>query len=153
MISKIKKIARISVVIGAYLVLVCGVGLVAPIYCSADINICTPASNRTPWEPFAQAHCQQLPSNDYSSIQPTIHVSENAMPDFNTEGTCCSAETSGVLNYSTYINSTSSFPQTDNSKVAEINHNLDLPRVLSFKFREKPIQITPIYILTKTIIC
>jgi hypothetical protein len=102
---------------------------------------------------MVEAHCQKSPSNGYNNSQPTIHVSENTVSDFNEESTCCSAETSEFSKYTDYINSSAPFFQTTNSKAESSNPDTGPHRGLSVEYRRKPTQATPIYILTQTIIC
>ncbi len=148
------KITRAIIAIANCWFLVYGVGTAASHCCNAITNICSPSGVRSPLLSVIDAHCQPLPSHYLNPHRPAREGAGSVWHDSNEPTTCCSAPPCPPTGLTAHPEqSTPSSPtlqksgksftsDSDHSSIAfsHIRHTLYHPS-------------TPIFLLTKSILC
>lgn len=153
--SMVHKTTRVIIVIAICWFLAYGVGIAASHCCSAITNICSPSGVRGPLMPVIDAHCQPSPSHYLNPYWSEGEGAGSVCLDSNEPTTCCSAPPCIPIGFAAHPAwqlppSSPSLQESGKSFTSESDHS-SIPFSHIRHTRYHP--TTPIFLLTKSIIC
>lgn len=154
MMSKAQKITCTLIAIAICWLIAYGVGSAAIHCCSAIINICSPSGGRSPLMPTFDAHCQPSPSHHVKQHKSENERAWSTWHDSNDATTCCSAtpcEPIGFTAHSVHPQPSSPCLQVAGKALTSGGENNSIVFTHNRQNRYHP--TTPIFLLTKSIIC
>jgi hypothetical protein len=150
----VHKITRAIIAIAICWLPAYGVGIAASHCCSAITNICSPSGVRSPLMPVIDAHCQPSPSHYLNPHRSAGEGAGSVRHDSNKPTTCCSAPPCTPIGFTAHPGqSPPSSPwlqESGNSFTSDSDHNaIAFSHIRHTRYHPT----TPIFLLTKSIIC
>jgi hypothetical protein len=149
-----KKPAQLTLALLISWIVTYGIVFAQPLCCGTTIDRCLPAIKRTQTAPPLSIKCRAPLSQRRNPQLYAIGSPAILQPDFDDDVTCCKKESCDGINQTTYFNSSpaqnSILPVT---RVGLVGAKNGFQNALNLKSQSRPLRLTSIYILTKSIVC